>query len=735
MLQVSRHAEAEAVPLRSRGGPRTARVLALRRTARFLGISLAAIWYLAPTQAQTRVSLPEWAGDGRCIQRGDGDVLVEQQRRELVFECPARGGRGDMVSCDFEGAEPVDVPPEVVCSTGVLSLQKAVNARVGVSGPVELTLEWLTVTRDGQLALHATRQVAAGGMVPVLVAPHEDRLIRFSRQGASPVTVRATDLAAREEWPLPDSVPGSELVVHIQAGVVLPELFRLSGPWLDEVRRDDRDLLALQDLPTGDYELVPIYAGGLEAEAQPVRLQDLHSTLVHVALEDVGAVEVAADVEICSEITDLQVTRLTTVPVGEGMTRRRVPAARVPKGGLCSQTIGGLTPGSYEIVAEAHNKTVSTQAFEVTSQAISSVRLDATGVYVSGIVLVNGRPSEHMAVEFTPDDSHPPEPMATARTDQTGIYNATLQRPGVYDVTFRRDGMPLLRQERKVTLTTGLNAIDWIIDGATLNVRFTGWDRTSPVDVVLAQVAPVRPGAFRTGTQVKVDATLPVTIEGLGFGTYSVQARQRPPRSGGPRKVSLREAVTLDEAQPEATVELGLAEYDGVLVLRDVTGQVVTGAIVLSGDAGGGPNRVPEVSPGNYWLGMAAAPGIELFIRAPGRAPLCVFAPAGGERTVAMDSGMPIRVVFSGYAGLVRPPGRLLWPGTECPVSLDSFVYTRVPTGQSDQTEFAFANFPQSNSVLFLAMPVDDWDGATEVSVEHGGTIHIRLPDVRGRQP
>jgi hypothetical protein len=71
----------------------------------------------------------------------------------------------------------------------------------------------------------ATRQGTASSLRVAVDDP--DRLLRFTRTGGSPQTIRARDLAQSAPWVLPPLRPGGEIVGYQPAAQVRPVGYQL----------------------------------------------------------------------------------------------------------------------------------------------------------------------------------------------------------------------------------------------------------------------------------------------------------------------------------------------------------------------------------------------------------------------------------------------------------------------------------------------------------------------------
>jgi hypothetical protein len=621
--------------------------------------------------------------------RSDQIECIEQWEPARPFTCP---DHSRFVSCEFSNAEPLDVPVSTVCSSGALPVKRAGTAVIESSEKTDLTILWLNVQESGRVAGVATRHATIVRRMPILVSQRPERFIQFTRLGASPVTISSTQLFTENTWRLPDGVPGGEILVGVEDAPVRPTGLRLVGPWSGDLAVSDGRATSLAGLPPGLYQLTTMYAGDVPGGTQSARVEAEASVHVNLPRESVGGVHVALGDTLCDQLPS---DAAFSIADQKGQVRARPLFARV-----CTAMIGGLEPAEYELVMQDSQRVLVRQTFAVIAQRVSSVSLDV--VRAHGLVSVNGRPLPDATLHFRRSDAGTSESNTIAITDVNGLYEAVLPEPGLYRVAFETRGIELLGQERDVALRVGNNHVNYPIEGGTLTIDVEGWDAVRPVDIRLTRAEPITPGIFSVGRRVKDRAELPIVIDGLGFGTLLVQARV----TDQPPMVSPSLTVTLDPQQPWATLTLDLREYKARVRLLDPAGKSVTGARLSTMEQ----EALPEIAPGIYSL-ESTAPGAQVTIRAADYTPLCRRAPALSELTVVLNQGIVVEFIFSGYANLTKPPGRVTWPDTECPVALESFAYTQ----QSLTTEgarFTIERFPYSAALWYIRGAFDteaDW--------------------------
>jgi hypothetical protein len=330
----------------------------------------------------------------------------------------------------------------------------------------------------------------------------------------------------------------------------------------------------------------------------------------------------------------------------------------------------------------------TTETVSVTSQRVSVVQFDETVVRVFGRVTFGGRaPASRPSLLFYGRGSP-----TTVLVHADGSFEARLGLPGTYTIRFASGPLLLLGAERQFAAVAGYNRVDWELPRGSLSISIRGWDRSSPVDVRLKVVAGPQAGGFTDG-RLTTDVALPYLFEGLALTSYSIEASQRP--LSGPAKSSRRELVKLEADRSRAEVTLNLESYGSTVVLRNTAGAPVRSAVV----AGQLEGHAVEIEPGVYRLDAEVGrAGDEVSIAAPGYTPECRLAPPdGGRIELTMTPGVPARVRYLGVRAMSRPEGEIMWPGTECWVSLRHFAARKL----DGPTEFLLQNSPRGGPSLF----------------------------------
>jgi hypothetical protein len=674
---------------------------------------LTAVGLALPQTASVQIPLPDWTTGGTCsVLDANRVVSTVQAKNSLGITCPAGNQR---LSCDLNGAEPFDVPVDDVCQRGALPLLRATPVMMAGATDGPVTVHWLSVHTDGRIAILATRSVGPAEQVTIPVAVSPARLVRVSRAGFAPVTTASSVLAGAgpEPWRLPLPVRGGELVVQRAEAAIVPQTYRLIRNGVESLHpHGPGAFMALRGVPAGDYQLAPLYAGGVPAPVKRLRIEDGQATFLLVPREPVGGAAVTLHPAVCAESTRIQIRQLSIeavkTPDGGQSTRTLTrDAATIQPVRECEPVIGGLPAGEYEFVLDRRqNDAAVRRRFEVRSDALTDVAVEPAGTRLSGKVTLNGHPLATVVVEFVPKGSA--RPAARGTTDDRGNYAADFDKAGPHYATLRLRGVPIAGQQTLVDVPAGETTFDWSIIGGAVTVKIenvaTGgggfiWlyvDQTEP------PITDGRRGFFHT---IRPDdqelAAGRLTFRGLGFGSYTIRATQQPARSGDRTRASRQRRFSLSEQTPDATVTLSLEDTFAQIALTDPAGAAIKGASIYGTGA-----SARETEPGIYSLDGIPA-GMPLQIRAAGYTPFCKVAPET-PITVVLDAGRTVEVQFPGGDGRAPAPlGRIQWLGSDCPIALDAFPFAKQPTGEDGVPRFAIANFPIVGDVShsFLSEP------------------------------
>lgn len=628
--------------------------------------------------------LPEWAVGTACTVRMNGAVIFKTVDRGLELMCRNPGA---VVSCDGGLAEPVDIPAAEVCSSGGVRLSPATNVTVHVGLQAELNIEWLEMTRTGELARVATRAFSASPTIAFPVANAAGRLVRFVRSSASPVTVSAAVLNDGR-WTLPDPRRGGELFASIQPAEIVPVGYLLRGPQSVMLELHGSPFVGIAGLPPGDYDVAPVYEGGVVGAPVKTNIGAEASTFLHLNAAQVGGIIVSSDSTTCKQ-PSLQLrsvaTRTTAI-----RSILRTEVAHTSDGLNCRWVVFGLSPGTYEaeLVLPSGSEGGS-ERFAVRAQEITDVRISNPTVQVRGELSLNGQPISGATLEFLfrePGSS----PVKTI-TNVLGAYSITLARPGSYLVLLTDKLAP--SAIREVRIADGLNTVDLRLAGGGMTVRVHGVQTDLPLDVRIDSNSASAHGEVAPGGEPIV------TKYGLPFGTYYITARQSD------TLLSEVKLVQLTANSAMAVADIDIVDFRSSLVLRAPNGAPVRNATIRFLRPGSSlqsvPARVNEIQPGVYTLN-GLNPGTALLIRPEGFVPICRIIRTHETMYITLDVGRRIEVqlppdITAAALAVVTLAGV---PSSDCAVPLSEFRPQPVPPlTEGSRLTFRFAHFPVPNEI------------------------------------
>lgn len=668
----------------------------------WLAIGFVAATAQSPQPTDVRVPLPAGVTRAVCRVESDGRLLASiEGQSALTFSCPART---EQVSCDLEGGEPLDLPLSSICRSRTMPLIRASRRVVVNDARSDLVGQWLHVEENGDLTSRATRQLGSDPVAALEVAADSAEIVRFLRKGAAPVSVDATTLLSVSEWHLPAPVLGGELLVRSANSPIVPTDFQLVRPGLDVTYKAQPGSLSIVGVPAGEYELVPVYAGGVRGLRQRVRIEGGRSTWAFVPKETVGGLALGLE-SLCAATGRVRLVQLkqrtVTLPDGSrSVTTMSADFLRVEPVLECDLRIAGIPPGSYDVVVEDHaekllrRRRVQVEANQFTNSAVGAVSL------VSGAVTLNGRPWPDAIVEFRGINDG--RPSAAPKTDGQGQYVAELEKPGSYVVAVLAKGFPVPGQRLTVDVPRGDKSLDLKLVGGTLTVKLSYVDVGGGRRIMfnLDELGPQKDGRAGFAQSLREDdpdlANGALTFKGLAFDKYAIRASEWPAKKGMPTRVSERVQFEISQTKPDAVVSLSLKENHGALVLADVQGQPVTGANVY-----GLGVSATETDPGDYSMDGVAS-GLELQVRASNYVPICKIAPDQPLISSVLEAGRTVEVRFPGRpSSLTSPDGLVLWAGTDCAVGLSSFPFIKLPSGEGGVPRFALSHFPSTDQLTF----------------------------------
>lgn len=553
---------------------------------------------------------------------------------------------GDRLECDALQHEPIDLDAGS-CKRRAIALPFRRAAPVALTTRAPATVEWRAEASTGTRVI-AAREITVG--VRPLVF-EQGRLLRVYRGHFSPVTLYVVP-GQQADAGLP--MAGGELFGRIAKKRVNPERIRLDGSAAIDLPLDGAGRFARAGLTSGEYRVIPMYAGGVEGAPQVVRIRDGESTeLYGLASEDVGGIVLSVANEICTPENGLLLTRYET----SLRSVKLKTAVRQQLAEGCEWRFEGLVPGRYEaLIRGAASDVRAAHDFQIVADQLEWAHITEPAVIIEGRVRLGDRPAAGVTLQFQKTDRSSRSWVATTGAD--GTYHAATDRPGFYVLELRA-ARYLGSHGRRVALQPGTNRIDLDLPASRLAVRLERADGRSfdePVQVHLrGETIPPRSGFVLPTEEHEIE------FLGLPNGTYVVTAdspsgliAERPGQ------------VMLSEGAPDASVALRLALRQGELRLVWDDGSPVQAARVQSN-----MRVLDEEAPGQYAL-RSAAPGSELLISAPGAVPVChVLAPAEiDSATIVMTRGQ--------HAAELRFTPRIPFPigvfdglpGSNCPVPI-----------------------------------------------------------------
>ena len=562
----------------------------------------------------------------------------------------------------------------------------------------DIMVELLTLSTDGVLTSLARGPLPPDPMPAITIVGGADAWVRFSTPDRAPLTVRAADLPSPEGWRLPPLRAGSELFLTVEASALPPVFYQLSGPFLADIRVRDASA-TVHGLPSGTYELTPVYEGLVKGEPVSVTLTHAQTTAVFVKREAVGAVVLTARDDTCAMAeTFVLAARLAmrkSLPVrGEIINTTDVAT--------CRWRVGGLWPGIYEASLRTARGLAGRIEFRIAPDETTEAAIEVPAVTVSGLVSVNDKPRPNAMLMFQRPDS---TVLAPVRPD--GTYEIALDEDGRYDVSLRADGKTIVR---RATFIRGANTLDFVIKDAAvateLTVRVSGADPSVKIDLDIRSTD----GISVVSTSIPPGETTTIR-RALAFGTHRVVALQ-------PGATSELHVVEFSAEQLTAAVDLTLTRNARSITLRYSDGEPVVHASFSNVFS-----APEEVAPGTYSLATVVA-GTELVIKPPSGAPLCRIVHAQGDVQVVTDPGRSLILQFEDPRA--TPDNVRIATGLEsaCPVPLGRFLKTSVTAGPGRSRRVEVLNAP-ADPVLTIHTP----DGAHQVMVPADGLVIV--PAVR----
>lgn len=277
----------------------------------------------------------------------------------------------------------------------------------------------------------------------------------------------------------------------------------------------------------------------------------LLSTVIGAGQERSGTLHVTLDETACRAVDEMRAFHVTTQPSPSGGGNIfKTQIDQVVVNADCVWTIGDLAPGEYEVWFEHGSVKVAVRAAGAAAGQTTNVVLNAD-VVVGGAVALNGVPFEGVTVEFEQKRGDTRQ-LASSVTDSAGNYQVFLADDGPYTVVFRRDRTIVLGQDQEGTAWPGNNRSDWLLEGGTLRVMPLNWDHVKPMSLWIERRQHT---GLWYGTSVHLEAgRLPLTLVGLGFGTYELHWMEAEQVG----ELSRSTLVTIDAQNLEPSLQLAV---------------------------------------------------------------------------------------------------------------------------------------------------------------------------------
>jgi hypothetical protein len=391
--------------------------------------------------------------------------------------------------------------------------------------------------------------------------------------------------------------------------------------------------------------------------------------------------------------------RRPRISVTSGRATRDV--AVVPP--TCTAEIDVPAAGVHSIKWTASDGSWDEVSEELHAGQVRLLALDDTP-YLTGTVSVNRASSSDLAILFQQSGSGT---SIAADVGPDGTYRVELPGAGPYSAQLRSRGLLLPGQSQDLLVRLGRNDLDWNVEGGTLSVDLQGWNRTSDVVIRVSRLGAIQHGVTSHGVRLGPEDALPLTFSGLAPATYEVSARL----AGGVPIMSDTVAVSLTADAPEARLILELSRARGRVQIVDALQRPIRGARVRAAEG-----ELAEVAPGLFSLDRVAR-GERLLIVAPGMVPSCKVAvpkEIADDFTVALAEGRQATLRIIGAGPMTSPPGALMWPGVDCPVSTNAFSFRALGPSPRGSVDFLVTNFP-AVPVLYLGIGVPEAGIAVEV--------------------
>lgn len=378
--------------------------------------------------------------------------------------------------------------------------------------PIRVTIEWLTIDDEGRGTVTAKSLMAVGPPMPIEFAHAPGRYARFSYEGASPRTYSTQELIAAKRLRVPDVLPGGELLLLTPQATVRPRELRVAGPVVRTLPVEAQHL-SMAGVPPGEYRVTPVYEGGIEGYAREGVVTATASTVLLMPIEQVGAVQVEAALEICNPATGAGLHRLGLLKPEDPkspIVRGQVHRTKEPR---CWMTFGGLRPGTFEIFYEHRDSMLGRTQFPIEAQQVTRASVRPSTVTATGRVTLNDKPVAAAQLRFNLTGEISDSANVTTTTDAGGQYRVTLMSPGTFMIYVTG---PTTAGSKRVEIVEGTNVVDFAISGGTIAVDLTGWSGKDRLQIRLQSQ-----GSMRMVSWSRAQGTT-AAFEGLTPGAYKV---------------------------------------------------------------------------------------------------------------------------------------------------------------------------------------------------------------------
>lgn len=563
------------------------------------------------------------------------------------------------VKCDSPSHEPVDLEfPQ--CEDLVLMEMPVRRLNVAWNDGRPLSIEWRKLPVQGSTTQIAFREYSPNPDAhTVLFLSRTERLMRFKRPGAAPLSVLLPASSSDAELSLPEAEAGGELLLlNVVPTVGEVTDLDISGQGAMRVKLDSTSRAARARLFAGEFEGRLVFSSGLRSEPRTFRIETgLTTELLRETFKPRSELVLAGDPELSNyQPTSLTLYRVTST---NGSSERTLiwKTDRTPPSLLWR--IDGLEAGTYEAQLSNDAAPLASTAVELGESQSAQARLAAPSVQIEGSVVIGSAPAPAgTKIHFEVDKQR-----FEAITDERGGYRVRAGKPGKYTARIE-SGKYLWTWTDSVSFVEGFNRFDWKIPGGSLRITLKREDGKSLDETV--QLQCYAKGFHSAGPIMPNEVGEPIVLLGLPFEAIKCSAETKS------SLVSDELLVKLTPATPSIDSTLRLRSLAGKVDLRDALGNPLSGARVVVGNLT--LDEDPPAS-GQYSL-VRSVPGAGMLITAKGQLPMCRQLKESDFpllRLSMVSSGTKLATIrLTPQAS--RPPGLMHGvPGSECPIPLFAF--------------------------------------------------------------